>query len=179
MMTVVFCDLRGFTAFAETAEPEEVMTRPARVSRSARRAHPQVRRHAASALPAMASWSCSTIRCHVPILRCAPFGMAVEMRDRVAALATQMAQVRSRARLRGRHRARLCHARPHRLRGPLRLFGQSARSSILPRDCAPRRKTDRSWSTARCSRRSRSLPRPSLSAGSCSRAFTVRSKPSM
>jgi class 3 adenylate cyclase len=25
-VTVVFCDLRGFTAFAETAEPEEVMT---------------------------------------------------------------------------------------------------------------------------------------------------------
>jgi adenylate cyclase len=24
-ITVVFCDLRGFTAFAETAEPEEVM----------------------------------------------------------------------------------------------------------------------------------------------------------
>ncbi len=27
-----------------------------------------------SALPAMASWSCSTIRCHVSILRCAPLG---------------------------------------------------------------------------------------------------------
>ena len=25
-VTVVFCDLRGFTAFAEIAEPEEVMT---------------------------------------------------------------------------------------------------------------------------------------------------------
>src|SRR6266403_1127729 len=25
-VTIVFCDLRGFTAFAETAEPEEVMT---------------------------------------------------------------------------------------------------------------------------------------------------------
>ena len=25
-MTIVFCDLRGFTAFSEIAEPEEVMT---------------------------------------------------------------------------------------------------------------------------------------------------------
>ena len=32
-ITVVFCDLRGFTAFAETAEPEEVMTVLARISR--------------------------------------------------------------------------------------------------------------------------------------------------
>ena len=39
-ITVVFCDLRGFTAFAETAEPEEVMERPARVPRRARRADP-------------------------------------------------------------------------------------------------------------------------------------------
>ena len=31
--TLVFCDLRGFTAFAETAEPEEVMADSARVSR--------------------------------------------------------------------------------------------------------------------------------------------------
>ena len=45
-VTVVFCDLRGFTAFAETAEPEEVMGGAARVSRRARRADPQVRRHA-------------------------------------------------------------------------------------------------------------------------------------
>ncbi len=34
-VTVVFCDLRGFTAFAETAEPEEVMAVLARVSRRA------------------------------------------------------------------------------------------------------------------------------------------------
>ena len=38
-VTIVFCDLRGFTAFAETAEPEEVMTVLRRVSRGARRDH--------------------------------------------------------------------------------------------------------------------------------------------
>ena len=31
-ITVVFCDVRGFTAFAETAEPEEVTSVPSRVS---------------------------------------------------------------------------------------------------------------------------------------------------
>jgi class 3 adenylate cyclase len=29
-VTVLFCDLRGFTAFSETSEPEEVMLVPGR-----------------------------------------------------------------------------------------------------------------------------------------------------
>ena len=45
-ITVVFCDLRGFTPFAETVEPEDVMAGPARVPRGARRADPPVRGHA-------------------------------------------------------------------------------------------------------------------------------------
>ena len=36
-IVVVFCDLRGFTPFAEASEPEEVMACPGRVPRGARR----------------------------------------------------------------------------------------------------------------------------------------------
>ena len=60
-VTVVFCDLRGFTAFTETAEPEEVMA----VLREYHAAlgtiiHSRARSSASSAT---ASWCCSTIRC--------------------------------------------------------------------------------------------------------------------
>ena len=44
-ITVVFCDLRGFTAFAETAEPEEVMSILGEYHARARRADPQIRGH--------------------------------------------------------------------------------------------------------------------------------------
>ena len=45
-ITVVFCDLRGFTAFAETVEPEDVMVVLARVPRGGRRPRPPLRGHA-------------------------------------------------------------------------------------------------------------------------------------
>ena len=44
-VTVVFLDLRGFTAFAETSEPEEVMDGAPRVPRRDGPAHPRARGH--------------------------------------------------------------------------------------------------------------------------------------
>ena len=67
-VTVVFCDLRGFTAFAETAEPEEVMAVLREYHAASAGSSTSSKAHS-SALPAMASWSCSTIRCPAPTLR--------------------------------------------------------------------------------------------------------------
>ena len=45
-ISCLFCDLRGFTAFAETAAPEELFEVLRAVPRDARRADPGLRRHA-------------------------------------------------------------------------------------------------------------------------------------
>jgi adenylate cyclase len=44
-ITALFCDLRGFTGFSESSDPEDVMAL-LRVPRGNRRNHHQVQRHA-------------------------------------------------------------------------------------------------------------------------------------
>ena len=148
---VVFCDLRGFTAFAETAEPEEVMA---------------VLREYHAALGALIHKHEGTLEhfagdgvmvlfndplpCPDPNERAVR--MAVEMRDEVAGLgeasgarpatnwvsawASRTAMPRS-------------GASASRAASTIR---RSARWSISRRGYAPRRRTARSWSTARCRR---------------------------
>ncbi len=112
---MVFCDLRGFTAFTETTEPEEAMN---------------VLREYHAALGELIFKYEGTLDRYagdgVMILFNAPIQfedhtaravrMAVEMRDTIGPLTEQLAQPRPQSRLRHRHRARLRDARPGRLR---------------------------------------------------------------
>src|SRR5205085_4588177 len=62
-IVVVFCDVRGFTGFAERAEPEEVMAflRATTTPRSGRSS--RASRGRSTIIRATASWCSSTIRC--------------------------------------------------------------------------------------------------------------------
>ena len=114
-VTVVFCDLRGFTSFTETTEPEEAMN---------------VLREYHAALGELIFKYEGTLDRYagdgVMILFNAPIQfadhtaravkMAVEMRDTIGQLTGQVAQPRPQSRLRHRHCAGLRHARPDRLR---------------------------------------------------------------
>ena len=119
-VTIVFCDLRGFTAFAETAEPEEVMT----VLREyhdglASLIHAfegTLERFAGDGLMVSVQRSAAMSR---SMRACREDG-GRDAQSRAGADA-QMAQIRTRSRLRHGHRAWLCHARSRQFRGPFRL----------------------------------------------------------
>ena len=114
-VTVVFCDMRGFTSFTETTEPEEAMN---------------VLREYHAALGELIFKYEGTLDRYagdgVMILFNAPIQfedhtaravrMSVEMRDTVGPADREVAQPRPQSRLRHRHRAGLRHARPDRLR---------------------------------------------------------------
>jgi DNA-binding response OmpR family regulator len=84
-ISVVFCDLRGFTSFAETAEPEEVMQvlreYHAAVGRLIHKYEATLERFAGDALMV---WFNDPMPCPEPSARAAR--MAVEMRDQVGGL---------------------------------------------------------------------------------------------
>ena len=133
-ITVVFCDLRGFTAFAETAR--------ARGGDGGSRAS-IMPRLASSSTPTRARWSaslgdglmvCSTIRCPARTRR-ARRRMAVEMRDGSPSSPRAGASSVT-TRLRRRHREGRSHARPHRLRGAPRLCGDRRGSNLAARLCS-------------------------------------------
>ena len=84
-VTVVFCDLRGFTAFSETTEPEEVM----RVLREFHTAMGEIIHHYEGTLErfvgdGMMIFFNDPLPCHDPAARA--IQMAVSMRGRVAEL---------------------------------------------------------------------------------------------
>ena len=85
-VTVVFCDLRGFTAFAETAEPEEVMAvlreYHARLGALIHKHEGTLERFLGDGLMVLFN---DPLRCPDPPVRAVK--MAIEMRDGVAELA--------------------------------------------------------------------------------------------
>ena len=116
-VTVVFVDLRGFTAFAETAEPEEVMG-------VLREYHAEMGRLIMAHEGTLERFTGDGMMIffndpvEVPNPAERAIRMAVAMRDVIASLAAQLAQARLGPGARRRHRAGLRHHRRHRLRGP-------------------------------------------------------------
>jgi adenylate cyclase len=87
-ITVLFCDLRGFTAFSETAEPEEVMSvlreYHAVLGNLIHKHEGTVERFAGDAIMVLFN---DPLPCPDPNMRAV--GMAMEMRDRVGELASK------------------------------------------------------------------------------------------
>ena len=161
-ITVVFCDLRGFTAFAETSEPEEVMG----ILRQYHEALGElIYRHEGTvehfAGDGVVVLFNDPLPCPDPSARGAHGNRDARTRGRAR---RSLAQARPRSRLRRRHRPGLRHAGHDRLRGPVRLRGD--RPGTHPRRaCAtrPQAATSSSASARSCrsriwSRRSRRRP---------------------
>ncbi len=125
-IVVLFCDMRGFTAFAETAEPEDVMAvlgeYHAALGPLIHRYEGTLDRFTGDGMLVVFN---DPVPCPDPALRAVR--LAVEMREAVAALTRELGCARSRDRLWRRHRPGLCDIGPDRLRGPLRLHGDRHR----------------------------------------------------
>ncbi len=129
-ISCLFCDLRGFTAFAETAAPEELL---------------DVLREYHGALGELIPAHEGTLEHFAGDGVMVFFNDPIAVEDHELQAVTprarrpgalrearrEVAQTRNRAGARDRHRGRLRHARPHRLRGPLRL--RRARARRQPR----------------------------------------------
>ena len=119
-IVVVFCDLRGFTPFAETAEPEEVMgvlgEYHAALGDLVFRFEGTLERFTGDGLMVFFN---DPLPCEDAPVRAVR--MAVAMRDAGAGPGREVDADGPRPRLRRRHRPGVRDARPDRVRGPLRL----------------------------------------------------------
>ena len=120
-IVVVFCDLRGFTPFAEASEPEEVMGVLERVPRGPRRADLPVRGDARAVHRRRADGVLQRPACPATTPPSGRSGWRWRCATRVAGLAEGWRRQGHDLGLRRRHRAGLRDAGPDRLRGPLRL----------------------------------------------------------
>ena len=135
-ITVVFCDLRGFTRFAETVEPEDVMDvlgeYHAALGELVHRFEGTLERFTGDGLMVFFN---DPLPC--PDAPQRAVRMAVAMRGARRAARRGLAPPRPRPRLRRRHRPGPRDARPDRLRGALRLRRDRQRHE--PRRAAVRR----------------------------------------
>ena len=135
----MFCDLRGFTSFAETVEPEDVMQVLAEYHAAmgdlVHRYEGTLERFTGDGMMVFFNDPIP-----VPDAPDRAVRMAVAMRGRVAQLAEEWHRRGLRPRHRHRHRPGPRDARPHRLRGALGLRRDRHPSRTSPRACATRPK---------------------------------------
>ena len=119
-ITVVFCDMRGFTAFSEIAEPEEVMKVLGEYHHALGtliyKYEGTLERFAGDGLMILFN---DPLQYDDHALRAVK--MAVEMRDAVADAGVRMEETRPRSWLRRRHSEWIRDARTHRVRRTVRL----------------------------------------------------------
>jgi DNA-binding response OmpR family regulator len=132
-IAVLFADLRGWTAFSVNTEPEEVMS----VIREFHSSMGSLIREFEATVGWFAGdglmvWFNDPVPCPDPSLRAVHLGTA--MRTAMTGLTQTWRRARTRARLLGRDRPRLCDARQDRLRRAVRL--RSGRHRHEPRRAA-------------------------------------------
>ena len=119
-ITALFCDLRGFTGFTESADAEDVMALlrdyHAAIGEIIIKYNGTLERYAGDGVMVVFN---DPVPVENPPLQAVL--MALEVRHAIGALTGNVASVRARYWVRYRHRTWLRHARHHRVRGPLRL----------------------------------------------------------
>ena len=120
-ITVVICDLRGFTAFAETTEPEEVMRV---LDEYHKTVGPLIFRFEATLEhftgDGLVAFFNDPMPCPDPAARA--LQMAIAMQEEMGKCIESWQPPRPHSGPRYRHRAGLCHPRANRLRGPAALW---------------------------------------------------------
>ena len=142
-ITALFCDLRGFTGFSESADPEDVMALlrdyHAAIGEIIIKYSGTLERYAGDGVMVVFN---DPVPVENPALQAVL--MALEMRERYRSVNRQVASLGARHWLRHRHRARICHAGHHRLRGTLRLCRNRHGCPTLPLDSATKRNRGKS-----------------------------------
>ena len=132
-ITALFCDLRGFTGFTESADAEDVMALLRDyhdvIGEIIIKYNGTLERYAGDGVMVVFN---DPVPVENPALQAVL--MALELRDALGALTANLDPPRARDWLRHRHRARLCHAGHHRLRGQVRLcrYRDGVQCSLSP-----------------------------------------------